>query len=104
MVSLIVILRICADAGEARAMVRTRESARDIAAMFFPYLAGKISVFFGLRCADVACSPQNLEVEGIRGKILRNKNLALAFGAGSELRIRDVLEQNTTRSILTACE
>ena len=54
MVSLIVILTIWAEAGKARAMVMTRERALDIAAFFFAYLVGKISVFFGLRGCDMA--------------------------------------------------
>ena len=56
MVSLIVILRICAEAGDARVRARIRLAAWDIAAIFFVYLLGKISVFFELRGWDMACS------------------------------------------------
>ena len=57
MVSLIVILRIWAEAGvAARVIARIRHAVKDIAAIFFVYLVGKISVFFGLRGWDMAWS------------------------------------------------
>jgi hypothetical protein len=104
-VSFTTTLRISAEAGEensaAKTVARTsREGTRDIRAFFLGYLAGKIFSFFGLETSDMVCWRQNLEPEGVISKILRNKDLARRFWIGSRL-VRDVLRQNTTRSILT---
>ena len=46
---------------------------------FFSYLAAKIFVLFGLRLGGMRRSGQNIEAEGLIGKILRNKELAADF-------------------------